>query len=157
MSALKNAWSETHPIAKTGIVVLGTFLGIYIGFKLIKGVGNIVERFVDRKEGGQALEALVALSLQGINPTLSDSDVESMVGALKSELESWFPADTILLSIMSRIKNKADLEKLRYRWGTQNVDGEILSLTEALADGLSYDGKQQLNSQLFLAGIDPIL
>lgn len=157
MSALKNAWSETHPIAKTGIVVLGTFLGIYIGFKLIKGVGNIVERFVDRKEGGQALEALVALSLQGINPTLSDADVESMVGGLRSELESLFPADTILLSIMSRIKNKADLEKLRYRWGTQNVDGEILSLTEALADGLSYDGKQQLNSQLFLAGIDPIL
>lgn len=156
MSEIKNAWSETHPMAKTGIVILGTFLGLYIGFKLIKGIANTVERFVDRKEGGQALEALVALSLQGINPTLTDSDVESMVAGLKSEMETYFPADTILLSIMSRIKNKADLEKLRYRWGTQNVDGDILSLTEALLEYLSYDGKQQLNSQFFLAGIDPI-
>jgi uncharacterized HAD superfamily protein len=30
---------------------------------------------------------------------------------------------------MGRIKNKADLAKLRYRWGTQNIDGDILSLT----------------------------
>ena len=157
MSALKNAWSETHPIAKTGIVVLGTFLGIYVGFKLIKGLGNIVERWVDRKEGGQALEALLALSLQGINPTLSDADVEGMIGALKSELETWIPSDQTLLGIMSRIKNQADLEKLRYRWGTQNIDGDILSLTEALADGLSSDGKQQLNSQLFLVGIQPLV
>ena len=157
MSAFKNAWSETHPIAKTGIVLVGTILGIYVAFKLAKGVGNIVERWVDRKEGGQSLEELAVLSLQGINPTLSDADVESMIGALKSELESYFPSDQTLLSIMSRIKNKADLAKLRYRWGTQNIDGDILSLTEALADGLSSDGKQQLNTQLFLVGIEPLV
>jgi hypothetical protein len=157
MSAFKNAWSETHPIAKTGIVLVGTILGIYVAFKLAKGVGNIVERWVDRKEGGQSLEELAVLSLQGINPTLTDADVESMIGALKSELESYFPSDQTLLSIMSRIKNKADLAKLRYRWGTQNIDGDILSLTEALADGLSSNGKQQLNTQLFLVGIEPLI
>jgi hypothetical protein len=157
MSALKNAWSETHPIAKTGIVIVGTILGIYVAFKLAKGLGNVVERWVDRKEGGQSLEELAVLSLQGINPTLSDADVESMIGALKSELESFFPSDQVLLSTMARIKNKADLAKLRYRWGTQNIDGDILSLTEALADGLSSGGKQQLNNQLFLAGIEPLV
>jgi hypothetical protein len=157
MNALKNAWSETHPIAKTGIVILGTFLGIYVGFKLVKSLGNIVERGLDRKEGGQSLEELVALSAQGINPTLSDADVESMIGAIKSELETYFPYDSVILNIMSRIKNKADLAKLRYRWGTQNVDGDIFSLTEALADGLSEDGKQQLNNQLFLVGIEPLV
>lgn len=157
MSAFKNAWSETHPIAKTGIVLVGTILGIFVAFKVAKGVGNIVERWVDRKEGGQSLEELAVLSLQGINPTLTDADVESMIGALKSELESYFPSDQTLLSIMSRIKNKADLAKLRYRWGTQNIDGDILSLTEALADGLSSNGKQQLNTQLFLVGIEPLI
>jgi hypothetical protein len=157
MSIIKNAWSETHPVAKTGIVIVGTILGIYVAFKLVKGLGNIVERAVDRKEGGQSLEELVALSAQGINPTLSDADVESMIGALKSELESFFPSDQVLLSTMARIKNKADLAKLRYRWGTQNIDGDIFSLTEALADGLSDDGKQQLNNQLFLVGIEPLV
>jgi len=157
MSILKNTWSETHPIVKTGIVVVGTGLGIYLAFKVAKGFGNILERWVDRKEGGQSLEELAVLSLQGINPTLGDADVESMIGALKSELESFFPSDQALLSTMSRIKNKADLAKLRYRWGTQNIDGDILSLTEALADGLSSDGKQQLNNQLFLAGIEPLV
>ena len=157
MSIIKNAWSETHPVAKTGIVIVGTILGIYVAFKLVKGLGNIVERAVDRKEGGQSLEELVALSAQGINPTLSDADVESMIGALKSELESFFPSDQVLLSTMARIKNKADLAKLRYRWGTQNIDEDILSLTEALADGLSDGGKQQLNNQLFLVGIEPLV
>ena len=157
MSALKNAWSETHPIAKTGIVVIGTILGIYVAFRVAKGLGNIAERWIDRKEGGQSLEELAVLSLQGINPTLSDADVESMIGALKSELESYFPSDQVLLSTMSRIKNKADLAKLRYRWGTQNIDGDILSLTEALADGLSSNGKQQLNSQLFVVGVEPLV
>lgn len=157
MNIVKNTWSETHPIVKTGIVVVATGLGIYLAFKLAKGFGNILDRWVDRKEGGQSLEELAVLSLQGINPTLSDADVESMIGALKSELESFFTSDQTLLSIMSRIKNKADLAKLRYRWGTQNIDGDILSLTEALADGLSSGGKQQLNNQLFLAGVEPLV
>jgi len=157
MSIIKSGWSETHPIAKTGIVLVGTILGIYVAFKVAKGLGNIAERWIDRKEGGQSLEELAVLSLQGINPTLSDADVESMIGALKSELESYFPSDQVLLGTMARIKNKADLAKLRYRWGTQNIDGDILSLTEALADGLSTNGKQQLNNQLFLAGIEPLV
>ena len=53
----------------------------------------MIDEWSSRKEGNQALESLVQLALQVINPTLSDSEVESMVNALKSELNDFYVDD----------------------------------------------------------------
>jgi hypothetical protein len=67
------------------------------------------------------LEELFILSSQGILPTLSDADVESMVNGLKTELNDYYVDDVIVMNILYQVQNKADWVKLKYRWGTQDV------------------------------------
>jgi hypothetical protein len=154
---IKNTWSETHPIVKTGITIVVAGIGIYFIYKIVKSANSLIDQWSSRKESNQALESLVQLALQGINPTLSDSEIESMVNALKTELDDTYVDDDIVLNILYKIQNKADWEKLKYRWGSQDVGNGQQTITEALSDRLYSSSKSTLNQIFISKGIGAIV
>jgi hypothetical protein len=102
------------------------------------------------------LQDLIILAQEGITPTLSDSDAEGFVNAIRAECnKAWYEdtSEQTIYSQLARVKNIADWAKVKYRWGTQAVDGVQKSLTEAIVGELDDYEKQQANSILFLAGV----
>jgi hypothetical protein len=156
-SLVKNTWSETHPIVKTGITIVVAGIGIYFVYKIIKSTTSLIDQWSSRKEGNQALESLVQLALQGINPTLSDSEVESMVNGLRTELDDTYVDDDVVMNILYKVQNKADWEKLKYRWGSQDVGNGQQTITEALSDRLYSSSKSTLNQIFISKGIGTIV
>jgi hypothetical protein len=154
---IKNTWSETHPMVKTGITVVVAGIGIYFIYKIVKSANSLIDQWSSRKESNQALESLVQLALQGINPTLSDSEIESMVNALRTELDDTYVDDDIVLNILYKVQNKADWEKLKYRWGSQDVGNGQQTITEALSDRLYSSSKSTLNQIFISKGIGTIV
>jgi hypothetical protein len=160
MSTIKETWNQTHPGVKTGVVVVGVAIAGFLLYKVYKAIAGGLGKITNRKEGGEALQDLVILAQEGITPTLSDSDAEGFVNAIKTECNKGWYDDTseqTIYSQLSRIKNEADWAKVKYRWGTQSIDGVQMSLTQALVDELSDSEKQQANSILFLAGVSNAL
>jgi hypothetical protein len=154
---IKNTWSETHPMVKTGITIVVAGIGIYFVYKIIKSTTSLIDQWSSRKEGNQALESLVQLALQGINPTLSDSEVESMVNGLRTELDDTYVDDDVVMNILYKVQNKADWEKLKYRWGSQDVGNGQQTITEALSDRLYSSSKSTLNQIFISKGIGTIV
>jgi hypothetical protein len=155
-SAIKETWSQTHPAVKTGVVVVGVALTGLLLYKIYKVVASGIGKLTNRKEGGEALQDLIILAQEGITPTLSDSDAESFVNAIRAECnKAWYEdtSEQTIYSQLSRVKNIADWAKVKYRWGTQAIDGVQKSLTEAIVGELDDYEKQQANSILFLAGV----
>jgi len=157
MNIIKQTWSETHPSVKTAVTIIGVGFGAWIIYKVIRGGASILDTWTSRKEGTQSLEELFILSSQGIFPTLSDADVESMVNGLKSELNDFYVDDVIIMNILYRVQNKADWVKLKYRWGTQDVGDGAQTLTEILSERLYASNKNSLNQIYIQKGIGAIL
>lgn len=157
MNIIKQTWSETHPSIKTGVTIIVIGLSAYVVYKIIKGGVNIIDAFTSRKEGNQALEDLVLLASQGTVPTLSDGEVESMVNALKSELDDTVVDDDIVMNILYKVQNKADWSKVKYRWGTQDVGYGMQTLTEAISNRFFASNKQTLNQIFISKGIGAIV
>jgi len=157
MNIIKQTWSETHPSVKTAVTIIGVGFGAWIIYKVIRGGASILDAWTSRKEGTQSLEELFILSSQGIFPTLSDADVESMVNGLKSELNDFYVDDVIIMNILYRVQNKADWVKLKYRWGTQDVGDGAQTLTEILSERLYASNKNSLNQIYIQKGIGAIL
>lgn len=157
MNIIKQTWSETHPSVKTAVTIIGIGFGAWVIYKIIRGGANILDTWTSRKEGTQSLEELFILSSQGIFPTLSDADVESMVNGLKTELNDYYVDDVIVMNILYRVQNKADWVKLKYRWGTQDVGDGAQTLTEILSDKLYASNKDALNQIFIQKGIGAIV
>ena len=155
-NTIKETWSQTHPAVKTGVVVVGVAIAGFILYKVYKVIAGGIGKITNRKEGGEALQDLVILAQKGITPTLSDSDAEGFVNAIRTECnKSWYEdtSEQTIYSQLQRIKNEADWAKVKYRWGTQNIGGVQKSLTEAIVGELDDYEKQEANSILFLAGV----
>ena len=157
MNIIKQTWSETHPSVKTAVTIIGVGFGAWIIYKIVKGGANLVDAWTSRKEGNQALEDIVVLASQGIYPTLSDGEVESMVNAMKSEFNDYFVNDDIIMNILYKVQNKADWSKVKYRWGTQDVGNGMQTLTEAISDRFYQTSKDSLNQIFISKGIGAIV
>ena len=157
MNIIKQTWSETHPSVKTAVTIIGIGFGAWVIYKIIRGGATIIDTWTSRKEGTQSLEELFILSSQGILPTLSDADIESMVNGLKTELNDYYVDDVIVMNILYRVQNKADWVKLKYRWGTQDVGDGAQTLTEILSDRLYAPNKDALNQIFIQKGIGAIV
>lgn len=157
MNIIKQTWSETHPSVKTAVTIIGVGFGAWIIYKIVKGGANLVDAWTSRKEGNQALEDIVVLASQGIYPTLSDGEVESMVNAMKSEFNDRFVNDDIIMNILYKVQNKADWSKVKYRWGTQDVGNGMQTLTEAISDRFYQTSKDSLNQIFISKGIGAIV
>lgn len=155
-TGIKETWSQTHPAVKTGVVVIGVVLAGLVLYKVYKAAAGLIGKITHRKEGGEALQDILILQQQGILPTLTDSEAESVVNAIRTECnKSWYEdtSEQTIYSALQRIKNEADWAKVKYRWGTQTIDGVPKSITEALVGELDDYEKQQANAILFLAGV----
>ena len=159
-STIKETWSQTHPAVKSIVVVVGVALAGFVLYKVYKAAVGAIGKVTNRKEGGEALQELIQLQAQGITPTISDSTAEGMVNAIKTECNtSWYDdtSEQTIYSQLEKVQNPADWAKLKYRWGTQNIKGVPLSLTQALVGELSDPEKTEANSILFLAGVSNAL
>lgn len=157
MNIIKQTWSETHPSVKTAVTIIGVGFGAWIIYKVIKGGANLIDAWASRKEGNQALEDIIVLASQGINPTLSDGEVEAMVNAIKSELNDTYVNDDVVMNILYKVQNKADWAKVKYRWGTQDVGNGMQTLTEAISDRFYQSSKDSLNQIFISKGIGAIV
>lgn len=155
-NSIKETWNQTHPAVKTAAVVVAIGITGFLLYKIYQAAAGAISKITNRKEGGEALQDLIILQQQGISPTMSDSDAESFVNAIRTECnKSWYEdtSEQTIYSQLQRIKNVADWAKVKYRWGTQSIDGVQKSLTEAIVGELNDEEKQQANSILFLAGV----
>jgi hypothetical protein len=155
-STIKETWSQTHPAVKSAVVVVGVALAGFVLYKIYKTVVGAIGKVTNRKEGGEALQELIELQAQGITPTISDSTAEGMINAIRTECNtSWYEdtSEQTIYTQLQKVRNLADWAKLKYRWGTQNIKGIPVSLTQALVGELDDYEKTQANSILFLAGV----
>lgn len=118
MSVLSDTWSETHPAVKTIIVVGGVLIVGYVGYKLVKTSVDFLKNVRDQAQEKQELENLADA---GMKPTLSDSDINSMVSGIQTALSGWSEDEEAVKTQIRRVQNKADWLKLTTAWNVRDI------------------------------------
>lgn len=136
MSVLSDTWSETHPAIKTAIVVGGVLIVGYVGYKLVKTSVDFLKNVRDQAQEKQELENLADA---GMTPTLSDSDINSMVSGIQTALSGWSEDEEAVKTQIRRVQNKADWLKLTTAWNVRDICSGIGSCSKYdLVGALQY-------------------
>jgi len=155
---IENTWSETHPVVKTGIVVVAVLGTIFIGVKIYKNIDFIVAKIKGLGESASASRDLSQEIQQGNAPTLSDSEIQAMVSTLVTALQGCTEDEETAYNTLNKIKNKADWLKLQSQFGTKSISecgwgSSVMTLSQLLHYGLNSDEIGMINSLFLSKGI----
>ena len=149
---MRSTFSELPSWAKGTIAVLGVASLIGIGLLIRRGIKNLAETKDERKED-KTLEQntnqeLNNLQQQGIAPTLSDLDAQTLANTIQTLLdgceELFFGEEySTVKAILEKVNNQADWVKLQQAFGRRTIDN-----CGVLTGETNYDLKTLLNDQL---------
>ena len=118
MSILKNAWNETHPLAKT-IIVVGSIATLgFVVYKSWSGIKTYVQSILGKTDEKKELGDLAS---QGVKPTLTDTENNGMISSIVNALSGWTEDEQAVKSQLKKIQNKADYLKFNLNWGVQKI------------------------------------
>lgn len=105
--------------ARGVVVVGGIAIAFYIGYTLIRRVRKNAELQADLQESDSAKTELEKLRRNGIVPTLSDSQVESMINALVESMNDCGTDEKAIYNQIKKVNNIADVQLLIAKWGVR--------------------------------------
>ena len=107
------------PWAK-GVVVVGGIAIIYFTTsQVISRIRKNNELKSNLRESADAQQELQDLSNQGVNQTLSNSEITSIINALVASMNSCGTDEDAVYNQFKKLNNIADLKTLIYKWGVQ--------------------------------------
>jgi hypothetical protein len=108
------------PSWSKGVVAIGgiALVGI-IAYTVYKKVKNISDLKINLKESDSASQELSDLATQGIRPTLSNSQVQSLINALKDAMNGCGTNEQRIYDTFSKLNNDADVKLLLKLWQVQ--------------------------------------
>lgn len=103
-----------------GIVVVGGIgIAFYIGYTLIRRIRTQSEIKEAEKESDLAKDELKVLQQQGISPTISGSQVESIINSLVQAMNGCGSDEDMVYEAFKKLNNDADVQLLISRWGVR--------------------------------------
>lgn len=159
-SGLVKAYSELPAWAKGVIAVGGLAVAVALGFT----ARNIIRKISANKRGkgaiSQADDYLREMAKKGIRPSYSDFQYKTWADTLHAAMNGVGTTTGQIGSIMSLMKNDADLAKLVQAFDVRTIKSGIVlvpdnqfNLVSALADELNTMEIDQINYALHKKGI----
>jgi hypothetical protein len=128
MASAKSTFSELPTWAKGTIAVIGVLSLVGIGLWIRKGIKNRSENAEERQEDKNleqnTQQALNQLQGQGISPTLSDLDAQTLsttIQTLLDDCELSGSENLVVKSILEKVNNQADWVKLQQVFGRRTI------------------------------------
>jgi len=109
-------YKELPSWAKGVVVVGGGAILFYVGYTVIRNLRKQAELKSDLEESNTAQSDLNKLKSQGVNPTLSDSQVDGMVNALVEAMNDCGTDETAVYNQFKKLNNLADVYLLIAKW-----------------------------------------
>jgi hypothetical protein len=103
--------------AKGVVAVGGIGIAFYIGYTLIRRVRKNAEMKADMKESDTAIDDLKKLEQQGIRPTISNTQAESICTALTEAMNGCGTDEEAIYNQFKKLNNIADVQLLIAKWG----------------------------------------
>jgi hypothetical protein len=103
-----------------GLTIVGG-IGIlfYIGYTAIRRVRNVAQLQKDLEESDTAEKELKDLKNKGVNPTLNNSQIQSIIASLVQAMSGCGSDEDMVYEAMRKLNNDADVLLLINRWGIQ--------------------------------------
>jgi hypothetical protein len=128
MANAKSTFSELPAWAKGTIAVIGVVTLVGIGWLIRKGIKNLSENAEERQEDKNleqnTQQALNQLQGQGVSPTLSDLDAQTLattIQTLLNDCELTGSENLVVTSILEKVNNQADWVKLQQVFGRRTI------------------------------------
>jgi hypothetical protein len=116
-----------------GVVAVGGIgIAFYIGYTLVRRVRTQAEIKEAQVESDTAKEELEKLKNQGIKPTISNSQAESLVNSLREAMNGCGSDEEMVYDTFRKLNNDADVQLLISRWGVRYY------MPCAVTDPISY-------------------
>jgi hypothetical protein len=150
MATVKSSFSELPAWAKGTIAVIGVLTLVGSALLIRRGIKKLAEGKDERQEerdlNQNAQDALNQLQQQGVAPTLSDLDAQTLstsIAALLDGGEMTGSEKLVVESILEKVNNQADWVKLQQVFGRKTIDNWGWGTGDT-----TYDLKGLLNDQL---------
>lgn len=152
MAISKSTFSELPTWAKGTIAVIGVLTLVGGALLIRKGIKKLAETKEEREEerdlNQNTQDALNQLQQQGVAPTLSDLDAQTLANTIQTLLdgcEELFGGEeyNTVKAILEKVNNQADWVKLQQAFGRRTLDN-----CGPLTGETNYDLKTLLNDQL---------
>lgn len=155
-------YKELPPWAKGAVIVGGITVTFLTGRATWRKVKSMLEKGKLMKEGKEAGQELINLQKQGINPTISDAQVEGFANTLQTAFSGCGTDEAAVINVVRQLKNEADVMKLIAKYGLRKHDAcnwefdfsdKEMTLSAAISDELDVFEKAAVNVQLEKNGI----
>jgi len=158
---MKKTWESLPPYAKGIIAVAGTAIAvgaIYVSYEAIK---TYVANRNSNKEVSELTNKLTQLGQQGIHPTISQQQADSLANGLEAAFQGYGSDFDVVKRSFNQIKNDADMVIILKSYGTRTISSGTWNpqsdftgtLSATIADELSSGQVDELNTILQRSGI----
>jgi hypothetical protein len=151
------AYSDLPAAAKGIIAVTVVVVTIVAIRKVIKAIDERKRAEEERETASEHGEEIVDLGKQGIKPSLSDAQLQTMAAQLYKAMDGCGTDEDSIISIMGRVNNDADIKTIIKMFGTKSVScgwsGDKFSLPSALRSELSEYYISKINRMFELKGM----
>lgn len=142
------------------IAIVGGVVVFAIVLPIIKFVRGKLDQSKTQREVVQAGKEVQKLAKQGIHPTISKAQAESMSNTLKVSFSGLGTSTLAVYDVFKQLKNEADLFLLIDVYGIRTYQGawwwndaKKFTLSEAINDEMGVDQRRHLNKILSDKGI----
>lgn len=150
MANVKSTFSELPAWAKGTIAVIGVLTLVGGALLIRRGIKKLAENKDERKEERDltqnSQQELSQLQQQGVSPTLSDLDAQTLANTIQTLLDGCELSgseDQAVKAILSKVNNQADWVKLQQVFGRRKMDNCGIWTGDT-----DYDLKSLLTDQL---------